>query len=238
MCLLASFAGIFIFATNTFLATEIRQALIAGLVVVSGWLATFLMQELNRANDRKALQLDIQLALRAEIQDSYDTFTYRDLDTRAFGRAVENRILEGGDGPNSFHPFIARDANQIVFDALKERLHFLPTGVIDEVIQFYCQMADLQAFSGHMMQSDFKELEARRRAAAYGHYIQMTIECERRAQDALTQLNYSLGVYDDRGTITQAARYQAKLDISRKALRRWINKTGQDQNDQSTDEAL
>lgn len=238
MLIVASFAMIAILATQSVFDIAITQALIAGLVVVSGWFVTFVIQDWTRSQERKEMQTDIQLALRAEIQDCHETFTWRDRDTRAFGRQVQEKIRAAGDGPSAFHPFVARDAKMIVFDAMKDRLHYLPGAVVDEVVQFYCQLADLQAFANQMMHPTFQQLEYYRRAAAYGHYIQMTVECEKRAQDALPVLNYSLGVWDDAGLVNELARRQGQLDDARKSLGRWISKTDRALADRSTDEAL
>lgn len=238
LLILASFAIIAWLATVSFLDTPIKQALIAGLVVASGWFFTFVIQDWTRSRERREVQTDIQLALRAEIQDCHETFTWRDRDTRAFGRKVRDKIIAAGDGDDAFHPFIARDAKMIVFDAMKDRLHYLPGEVVDEVVQFYCQLADLQTFAEQMMQPVFRQMECDRRAAAYNHYIQMTVECENRAQDALTVLNYSLGVWTDDGSVSALAARRGQLDDARKSLRRWISKTDRAQAGQSTDGAL
>ncbi|GAA6182336.1 hypothetical protein NBRC116594_37740 [Shimia sp. NS0008-38b] len=239
LCLvLVGFAVIAFLANAEVLDVPIRQALIAGLVVASGWLVAFLSQDWNRDRQRREMQTDVQLALRAEIQDCWETFTWRDRDTRAFGRGVQAQILAGGDGEGAFHPFIVRDAKMIVFEAMKDRLHHLPSEVVDEVVQFYCQLADLQAFADQMMGEEFRALTSERRSGAYGHYIQMTVECESRARDALTMLNYSLGVWDDAGSVSVAAQRQAQQDAARKSLRAWISKTDRDQADRLTDAAL
>ena len=238
LLILANVAAIAWLATASILDTPMAQALIAGLVVASGWFVTFVIQDWTRSRERHEVQTDIQLALRAEIQDCHETFTWRDRDTRAFGRKVMHKIEEAGNGDGAFHPFIARDAKMIVFDAMKDRLHYLPGGVVDEVVQFYCQLADLQAFAQQMMQPAFRELACDRRAAAYGHYIQMTIECENRAQDALTMLNYSLGVWNDEKAVSELAARQGRLDNARKALWGWISKTDRARAGRSTDGAL
>lgn len=236
--ILASFAEIAWLATKSVLDLSVRQALITGLVVASGWFVTFIIQDWTRSRERREVQTDIQLALRAEVQDCHETFTWRDRDTKAFGERVSQQIISAGDGDGAFHPFIVRDAKMIVFDAMKDRLHYLPAEVVDEVVQFYCQLADLQAFAEQMMQPVFRELECIRRSAAYSHYIQMTIECENRAQDALIMLNYSLGVWTDDGSVSDLSARQSRLDDARKSLRRWISKTDRAQAGQSTGEAL
>ncbi len=185
------------------LEPEVLKILVPALLVVLGWLVTFLLQEYRRMRERAEREADLKLALRAEIWDFHQGFV--NADTKAYGAQMVGRILQGGDGEGRFHPFVPQEKNPIIFSVLSARIDHLPGDAVEEVVQFYSQLADLSAFAQDLRTETLKALPAKRRAAAYGDYIEMKVTADKLACNALEKLNKSLGMKADSGVSSRAA---------------------------------
>lgn len=198
---------------------RIVQAVAAGALVGVGWGVTFLMQEHRRWRERSDIRSDVQQALRAEISDA---FADNDAETlSAHGEEMAARIIRAGDEKGEvFHVFVPKPVNLTVFRALSDRIHLLDTPVIDSVIWFYSQAADLQAFAEDLRSRDYRLMPAERRALAYKHYIAMQIEAVRRKTIAINVLTEAIGDQDEVAMSVALAQRRAERKTE---LRIWLN---------------
>lgn len=206
---------------------RIVQAVAAGALVGVGWGVTFLTQEYRRWLERRESRVDLQQALRAEISDA---FADNDAETLlAHGEEMAARIIRAGDeAGRAFHVFVPKPVNLTVFRALADRIHLLDTPVIDSVIWFYSQAADLQAFAEDLRSRDYRLMPAERRALAYRHYIAMQIEAVRRKAIAISELTDAIGDEDE---IAMSAARSRRSAERKAALRAWLNSQAADRND-------
>ncbi|MFV0475260.1 MAG: hypothetical protein ACK5MQ_13785 [Pikeienuella sp.] len=216
---LVGFALWIVMALPRPLDARVAQAVVAGALVGVGWAVTFLMQEYRRWRERRDGRLDLQLALRAEISDA---FAENDEETLiAHGEEMAARILRAGDEKGEvFHVFVPKPVNLTVFNALSDRIHLLDALMVDSVIWFYSQAADVQAFAEDLRSRDYRQLPATRRAQAYGHYVDMQIEALKRKTTAISALTEAIGDEDE--IAMNDARLKRRAE--RKAeLRAWLN---------------
>ncbi len=203
------------------IAADTLKIIVPALLVVIGWLVTFLLQEYRHQRERTERRTDLKLALRAEIWDFHKTFVRAD--TVAFGKMLEEKILQAGDGKDSYRPFIPQEKNTTVFAALVSRIDQLPPETVDEVVQFYSQVEDLTIFARDLRSEAFAQLPAQRRAMAYRDYIEMKVEANARAIAAIRRLNASLGIdLDD---------VSADLQAEKQQVRDWLNSQVADHHD-------
>jgi hypothetical protein len=167
----------------------LMQALLAGGVIAAGWIVTFAVQELRAEQTRRATEIEILVALRAELFD-YLADARRD-DLREEGQAVVERIL-GGPTSEPYHPFIPTPKVPRVFDALAGQMHLLPDPPLAAVIAAHSQMGDVLSFGRDLQQDDFRALPSARRAAVYRDFVSMRIEAEALAREATDAINRAL----------------------------------------------
>jgi len=167
---------------------SLRQALIAGLAVATGWFVTFVFQEDARASDR----VDLMIALRAEIWITLRTL--RNADTPNYRDNLQQRLDEAAKRNEDYAPFITRPGPPLVFAELGRDIRLLPSEVVDPVIQFYSLMADLDRFAEDLRSAEFRSLELARRRPAYLDYYETRAALERYAEEAILALNRAMRI--------------------------------------------
>lgn len=205
------------------LEPDVLKILVPALLVVLGWLVTFLLQEYRRMRERSEREIDLKLALRAEIWDFRQAF--ENAHTVSYGAKMVDKINQGADGKNAFHPFVPQEKNPIIFSVLAPRIDNLPSSVVEEVVQFYGQLADLSAFAQDLRSEKLTKLSAARRAAAYGDYIEMKMAAYNLAVLAHAKLEKSLGV-SPRNISTDAQQKR------KQSLILWVNSQAEGRDDQ------
>lgn len=160
------------------LSDEVRAALVGAMVVVAGWLVTFLFQELARSQDQK----DLVLALMAEISIIYREL--KDHDTQSYLAELEAIFAKDPD----YRPFVTTPYDPSVFNALASQIARLPSQVVDPVVQFYALLSDLKVFADDLRSDGFARLPSARAQSAYLDYYETRRELERKAETALDRL--------------------------------------------------
>lgn len=166
----------------------LRPALLAALVVVAGWIVTFLFQELGRSQD----QTDLMLALRAEIfiiRDQIDPIT-----TRGYLDQVVAQFAQAQQDGVSFRPFVTMPANPTVFEGVAPQITRLPSEVVDDVIQFYSLLSDLKVFATDLRSDAFSSLPPHRAEQAYVDYYETRLVLASIADTALKSLDLAIGL--------------------------------------------
>lgn len=146
--------------------TSVQQAGLAAVVVASGWFAGFFLREIGIDLDRAERLRDMHRALYAEIQHNLENLgTVEDLQKHG------SQMLALIHRDPEFVPFIPRERNDTVFQAIVEELHILPRTSIDPVVRYYSQLAAMDALVDDMRGDTFKDMAEGRRAAIYQDYI-------------------------------------------------------------------
>ncbi|WP_146590833.1 hypothetical protein [Puniceibacterium confluentis] len=145
------------------------QALIAGLVIATGWLTTAIFAELGRRRLKAERLRDYHKALYAEIGNAlralWDEGRSEDHVAKLSARMREDA---------EFVPFIPQEQHDRVYLAILDEIEVLPRQTIDAVVAYYSQMAAL----GHMVEDMRGEtfrtvLTQDRRIAMYEDYSSM-----------------------------------------------------------------
>lgn len=213
----------------------LRSAMIAAIVVVTGWFVTFFFQEFRKEDARADDQEDLLLALRAEIW--IYLWALRKGDTKRYGEDLDCQIEIALAKGENFIPFLTQLSAPVAFEGLRSHLHRAPADTVDTIVQFYAALSDARRFVEEMQSDSFKLLPLKRRKKAYGHYMEMRLQLEDSAQDAVKTVNRYLRVSDAEGEpmTRDNAESTPESDISarKSELRNWINSRAAAQSDRT-----
>ncbi len=145
------------------------QALIAGLVIATGWLTTAIFAELGQRRTKAERLRDYHKALYAEIGNALRALW----DEGQSDTHVQITISRMRADPD-FVPFIPKEQHDRVYLAILDDIEVLPRQTIDAVVAYYSQMNAL----GHMVEDmrgrSFRSvLSQDRRIAMYEDYSSM-----------------------------------------------------------------
>jgi hypothetical protein len=157
------------YVTN--LPIALWQALIAGLVIASGWLTSAIFSELSRARGKSERLRDYHKAIYAEIGTALNTL----FDEGQSETYVAANIARMGADPN-FVPFIPRERHDFVYSAISENIDVLPRQTIDAIVAYYALTHAISALADDMRSQKFETLQQDRRIAIYTDYTQMRIQ--------------------------------------------------------------
>jgi len=181
---------------------RIWQAVIAGGFLAFGWIFNG-WQDRRQARKLREEQLrDAHRAIFAEIATNlsnlWDTDSLRDYGTQMVARMEED---------SDFVPFIPRERNDRLFEAIQTRIHILPRVTIDPIVMYYAQLDAVAALVGDMRGAAFKTLPQERRIVMYLDYIEMRVQTLSYGRAA----NYLIDVYSKDG---KEAAEKAALQLS------------------------
>jgi hypothetical protein len=133
------------------------QGLLAGLVVVLGWLSTFLFQEERVEQERLAKQNDLLLALRAEILNYMWKFNEVDFDKNLKDlRALRTNRKKVPLG------FIPSQSELVVFRTVLGNLTVVDDTALHWAVQFYTQADDIAVLASDLRAPGFAAANTRR----------------------------------------------------------------------------
>lgn len=163
------------------------QALIAGLVIATGWLTSALFTELGKARARAERLRDYHKAIYAEIGNTIHSLYA--------GGAAGQAVLDRMSAEPDFVPFVPREEHCHIYDAIVGEIDVLPRQTIDAIVAYYSLTKTIAALADDMRGDTFRDLTAERRRAIYADYTDLRKEAFRFGQ-------YALGVitaYSDGG---------------------------------------
>lgn len=181
---------------DAWIGPAIVAAVISSLVTVIGWWLNHRHEQHMDAARRQERIRDVQTALRAEIRSHRHRL-------RLFDEAT--RFDEVEHGPDSqraeFTPFVPREVESFVFDAIVQDIPILPTEVIDPVIVYYRQVQALAQFAEDLRGDRFMTLEWPRKAAMHADYIAMGVYAGTLADAAIDAIDVTLalGLFNSSG---------------------------------------
>lgn len=165
-----------------FITLDVRiwQALIAALVITTGWLTSAIFTEQGLVR-RKAERLrDYHKALYAEIGTSVDA-----LWDMGNSDAYADQLIEKMGKDDSFVPFIPREQHDFIYDAIVKEIDVLPRQTIDSIVAYYSQIKAIAALAEDMRSSEFNQLPSDRRILMFIDYNGMRQQAFAYGQHAL-----------------------------------------------------
>lgn len=162
--------ALFGLAQTTDLPLPLWQALIAGLVIASGWLTSAIFSELSRARVKAERLRDYHKAIYAEIGTAVDT-----LFNGGEAESYTDQIITRMQADPSFVPFIPREKHDFIYTAISENIDVLPRQTIDAIVAYYSLTASISALAEDMRSDRFQTLGPDRRVEMYRDYAKMRV---------------------------------------------------------------
>lgn len=157
------------------------QALIAGLVITTGWLTTAIFTELARARTKSERLRDYHKAIYAEIGTTLATL-WDEGRSETYIAATVARMHNEAD----FVPFIPRESHDHIYDAILAEIDVLPRQTIDIVVAYYSLIKSISALADDMRGDRFLTLPKERQIAVYEDYSEMRRQAFAFGQHALS----------------------------------------------------
>lgn len=161
--LLATLLPIAVVLFSETIDVRLRQAILAGLVIVAGWLTTFVFQEERNKRNRVQMRRDVLVALENEII----AFTEK-LDSQpiaAHADSVQDRIRKPAPAGRAYQPFATTESAPIVFEAVSGSISLLSEETLEPVLSFYAQYTDMRAMVVDSHSDELRSLPPERRVA-------------------------------------------------------------------------
>jgi hypothetical protein len=133
---------------------------------------------------------DVQTALRAEIRS--DLHRLETIDRAEHLDAVIERIEGSELTPDSYTPFVPRESESVVFDAVAGEIHLLPTETVDAVVLYFKQMKTIAQFVEDLRGDRYRTLEVDRKVSMYQDYFEMLAYSAQLAEEAISALDNAL----------------------------------------------
>ena len=119
---------------------KLWPAIIAGLVIATGWITTAVFGELGKSRDKAEKLRDYHKAIYAEIGSTLGTL-YADGHAEEDAKAVLDRM----QADKEFIPMIPQEHHDFVYGALIEHIDVLPRVTIDAIVAYYSLVKSLAA---------------------------------------------------------------------------------------------
>jgi len=188
---------------------RLQQGILAGLIIASGWVATFLFQEERAQRARTDLRRDTLTALQSEIFNILSKIDNQDIVGSA--RIQQQKMRTGGLGPNAYLPFSTTESAPIVFDAISDSIPVLKPGTIRPVLRFYAEYEDLRSIVSDMRSDAYRVLSVDRRISVHEELTRRRKVTLRWGLTALIAVNEALGM--SKGDAANISRSDKNTDI-------------------------
>ena len=173
---------------EAWIGPAIVAAIISGVISVVGWILTGCRELSSERRRRAERRVDVQTALRAEIQHNVDILSNPDFD---LNRTWEHVVSEMEDEP-TYVPLIPSERNDTVFRAIVQDIHILPGDVIQPVVRYYNQVFAIDAMIADLRGNGFAGAEQDQRIKMYTDYIALKLEALEQGKGAIIALDQSL----------------------------------------------
>lgn len=171
----------------------IKAALISGVVIATGWIATWLASEYQRDRSRDQTRRETLYALRSEIFTAFQTLD--SIDWLENARVVQAHIRTGGDDENTrYHPFVGTESPPIVFQAVSGSINLLPEGTLEPILRFYSALNDLATLGSDLRGVAFSKLDTVRRIGGHIRLTDTRVATLKWAIQSIIAIDTALGV--------------------------------------------
>lgn len=182
--------------SETALDVRLRQAILAGLIIVAGWMTTYVLQEERRGGDRADRRRDTLTALQSETYNILSKIDNQAIHANA--KIVQQKMATSGLGPNAYLPFSTSESPPIVFNAVSDSISLLSPATIRPVLRFYTEYEDLRSLIEDMRGEDFRNLAPSRRIAIHQELTRRRIVTLRWGMAAQIAINVALGLPEEK----------------------------------------
>lgn len=155
-------------ALLTELDPRLWQALIAGLVIATGWLTTAIFAELGKTRLKAERLRDYHKAIYAEIGN-----TLASLWDEGRSEGYVAQTIAQMEADPEFVPFIPREQHDHIYDAIITEIDVLPRQTIDAIVAYYSLIKSIAALAEDMRGEGFRQLPQARRITMYRDYSEM-----------------------------------------------------------------
>lgn len=194
-------------ALSTDLDERVWQAIIAGVVIATGWLTTAIFNQLAKAQGKSERLRDYHKAIYAEIGN-----TLQNLWDEGQSEDIGAMMVERMQADPDFVPFIPKEQHDYVFDSILDEIEVLPRQTIDAIVAYYSLIKSISALAEDMRGDTFRSLSQDRRVAIYEDYLSMRKQAFAFGQHALKLiLAFARGGAADADKV---ARDAARRDVS------------------------
>lgn len=187
--------------SDTGLDLRLKQAILAGLIIVAGWLTTYVLQEERRATDRADRRRDTLTALQSETYNIFSKIDNQAIKPNA--ETVQQKMRTSGMGPGAYIPFSTSESPPIVFNAVSDTISLLSPATIRPVLRFYTEYEDLRSVIEDMRGEEFRALSPERRIAVHRELTRRRIVTLRWGMAAQIAINLALGLPEDKARAFQ-----------------------------------
>lgn len=174
---------LFAIASNSSLKTGISQALIAATVVASGWLVTFLVQEYREESERQRRRIDVQRAVRTEIE-----LHYRDVEDTDWN-GLKSRMDADFTNDKAYRPFIPRRERDRYFSVVIDSIDLLSDTQIVDVMRYYELVGRLELMNADLRSENYEEMGTDRKKAMALRFLALEETAAKYAHAAIRSLS-------------------------------------------------
>ena len=187
---------IWLLLSDNALDVRLRQAILAGLIIMAGWLTTFILQEERRLSDRQDRRRDTLIALQSETYNILSKIDNQAIKTNA--KNVQQKMRTSAMGPAAYVPFSTSESAPIVFNTVADSIPLLKPDTLRPVLRFYAEYEDLRSIISDMRSPDYAALSGERRVSIHQELTRRRIVTLRWGMAAQIAVNRALGMSDDR----------------------------------------
>ncbi|MEM7733309.1 MAG: hypothetical protein AAF280_11075 [Pseudomonadota bacterium] len=143
---------------DTWVGPAIIAAVIAAMVNVVGFLLSGRRQRQSERRRRREKRVDIQTALKAEIDHYVATLSNDKMNLDEFWKDI---VLRMEQDP-AYIPFIPAEKNDMVFQSVLQDISILPGPVVEPVTYYYNQVVAISALIEDLRSPDFRNTDPAR----------------------------------------------------------------------------
>lgn len=167
---------------------------LAGTVIATGWIVTFVLREYQTTNAREQTRIDTLAALRTEVLTVLNKLD--DLDLGQGARQQQDKINGGAlTDEGYYHPFSSTESPPSVFNAIADKTLVLHPETIEPVLRFYAAYSDLTSFTEDFRGTAFASLPAERRVVGHKALTQLRRSALYWALAAINAIDDASGAY-------------------------------------------
>ncbi|MDF2619249.1 MAG: hypothetical protein K0S00_1908 [Xanthobacteraceae bacterium] len=174
---------------QAWIGPAVVAAVISSLVTVIGWWLNHQRERRRDAARRLERIRDVQAALRAEIRSHRERLRLFELNE---DNAALLARIEASNDTAPFTPFLPREVDSFVFDAVIGEIHILPVAVIDDVVVYYRQTRSIAQFADDLRSDRFDRLQPERKAQMYRDYLALGRHAALLADRAIAAIDRAL----------------------------------------------
>lgn len=161
-------------------------ASLSAVVALAIWAGNKAWERREARRLRWAQIADIQRALLAEVEAHVYQLRLNDL------QAHRREMLERMEREPDFVVMVPSETHATIFRALLPQIHLLPGPVVEPVSLYYSQIITVAHLADDIRSDRYAGISPDRRAAIYGHFIEMKVEALRMGEVARDALKMSI----------------------------------------------